>query len=202
MNRRITMSAAHRDAAFREQPDLFSQQHTRPRVVEPQKPVKEKRTARMAEILGMLAGGRQVSSNVLHDLNRRAAAVIRDLRQMGHKIESFNVGEETFYRHVGYEKRVAVSDRMKAAYYETPHWRYMARLRREIDRFACTQCKSGEPLNVHHWCYNLFNENPRTELITFCETCHTEWHNALTGSRIHFPQFVSEEVAAKLGWSQ
>jgi hypothetical protein len=197
------MDTVRRDIAFREQRDLFSYQPPAPVVVAAVKPSRDKRTAKVAEILSVLAGGDAVSSNVLHELDRRAAAVVRNMREMGHQIESFNVGEETFYRYTGYEKRVAVSDRMKAAYYETSHWRYISGIRRDIDRFACTQCKSGnQTLNVHHWVYNLFAENPRTDLITFCEPCHTEWHNALTGSRIHFPRFVSEEIAAKLGWKQ
>jgi len=198
------MEMVRRDVAFREQPDLFSYTppQAKPQVVAVAKPPAATRTAKMRQMLSMLSSGDNVSSNTLHEIDRRAAATICNLREMGHLIESFNVGDETFYRYTGYERKVSVSDRMKAAYYETSHWRYIAGVRREIDGYACQQCKAKKDIQVHHWVYSLFNENPRYDLITFCDGCHESWHAALTGSRIHFPRYVSEEIATKLGWKQ
>jgi hypothetical protein len=198
------MGMVHRDIAHREQPDLFSYTPPKasPQIIAAVKPAKKARTERMRQMLGILNSGKPVSSTALHKDYHRAAATICDLREMGHQIDSFNVGEESFYRYTGYETRVAVSKGMQAAYLETSHWRYVAGVRREIDDYTCQQCKSRKELQVHHWVYNLFEENARYELITLCDPCHGRWHTALTGSRIHFPRYVSKEVAAKMGWKQ
>ena len=131
----------------------------------------------------------------------RGQATVRALRVAGHQIVTFKSDGVDCYRHDGYVVRIAVTEEMQAAYYLTSHWKQMAAFRREVDCYRCQHCRSGVELNIHHWCYDLFHEAIE-DLSTYCETCHKRIHAHCTGSQMHFPRYVTTEVAEQLGWSK
>lgn len=62
-------------------------------------------------------------------------------------------------------------------YLKTEHWREVATKRLQIDRHTCQFCGSRgtqrNPLEIHHFHYRtLGKENPWTDLITLCDSCH------------------------------
>lgn len=127
----------------------------------------------------------------------RGQAVVGEMRSRGHIIETTSVGEGGLVGYI-YRGFVAgmkrVSKSIKEQYYKTPHWRRMAFLRKELDGFQCVQCKSRENLQTHHWRYNLFSENVQRDLITVCKPCHDILHMDISGSRVHFPRYVSSDL--------
>jgi hypothetical protein len=150
------------------------------------------------EMLDRLKAGplSTVEAELFH---HRGQATIRRLREEGHIIETVQIGGVAHYRYVGHEQKVRVTPEMQAAYYLTPHWRQTSLQRKQLDGFRCQECKIGENLETHHWRYELFNEDVQRELITLCRTCHENIHLCASGSReMHFPRFVSEEIARRI----
>lgn len=94
-----------------------------------------------------------------------------------------------------YPQRVAVTEQMKVAYYETEHWRSLSRSRRELDG-SCILCGATDELQVHHICYELFAEHI-DDLMTVCKHHHEKIH---IHSRIKFPSGVSLTDALSLGF--
>lgn len=90
---------------------------------------------------------------------------------------------------------VAVTDEMKAAYYESGHWRELSRLRREKDDYRCIICGSDLDLAVHHIIYELFNEHI-DDLMTVCGFHHDRLHR---DSRLKFPSWMTVNQADSLG---
>ena len=132
----------------------------------------------------------------------RGQAVVHTLRQRGHIIATVLVDGEPSYVWQKFEQTVQVSKTMQEAYYATPHWRYTARLRKEVDGWRCVQCKSSLELETHHWQYSLFKEDVQRDLITLCHVCHGATHEHISGSEVHFPRTVTLDIARILGWEQ
>jgi len=92
-------------------------------------------------------------------------------------------------------QRLAVTDPMKAAYYQTQHWHDMRRARKEFDSRRCVICSSTVELVVHHIRYQLFAEDMQ-DLMTVCGKHHDMIHD---NSRIKFPSGMSLDEVRQLG---
>lgn len=126
----------------------------------------------------------------------RPAAYVRQLRMMGYIIESRKVDKVAVYSLVGLVETVEVTEEMKLAYYDTAHWSAKRLERMRFDGFSCRCCSDQSMLQVHHWKYDLFNEDLR-DLLTVCEICHERIHS-YENVHCHFPRYVSREIAQKL----
>lgn len=150
-------------------------------------------------ILAMLQAGPTLSTDLV-GITHRFSASIRILRERGYSIAVERMEDHTsLHTLTGYTPMVQVTDEMQAAYYLTLHWQQRRLERKEFDGHRCCWCHStgvSSPLHVHHWHYDLFNESLE-DLMTLCETCHTNMHenNAV---RVHFPRYVSQEIADRL----
>lgn len=62
-------------------------------------------------------------------------------------------------------------------YMSSPEWKAKKEQRIKIDAGRCQMCGSAENLNVHHVTYRTFGrENPWTDLICLCQSCHKNVH--------------------------
>ena len=71
-----------------------------------------------------------------------------------------------------------------STYIQTPEWKRKAQQRLQIDSYTCQLCRTNgtqwNPLQVHHVNYkSLGNENPYTDLITLCDSCHRHVHKMM-----------------------
>jgi hypothetical protein len=132
-------------------------------------------------------------SKVLH----RGQAIKGELKDQGHKIEIEIRDGRKGYVHHGYEKKIWVGN-LKEAYYTTEHWIRIAKQRKEMDGFCCRQCGATHGLQTHHHRYELFAEDVKLDLITYCESCHQRVHEGASGGRLHFPRYVSEAIAQRI----
>jgi biotin operon repressor len=157
----------------------------------------KQRAATLADrVLNALKSGPKLSSE-LKEISHRFSASIRVLRERGYSIAVERVGESDFlHRLESYTPLDEVTDEMKAAYYETYHWKSTRASRMEFDDYRCCHCRSEKNLQVHHWVYELFAE-PLEDLVTLCEECHTRIHE-YAAVKCHFPHYVSQEIAEKL----
>lgn len=69
-------------------------------------------------------------------------------------------------------------------YLMSDHWKEVSKKRLEIDGYTCQQCGSGgtenNRLGVHHLTYKtLGNENPYTDLVSVCNSCHKGIHRMM-----------------------
>lgn len=130
----------------------------------------------------------------------RGQAVIGELRAAG-----FSIAREPRFQGEVYvltgepsEPPVRTNKTLQDLYYSTQHWKAKAKERKEIDSWACKQCDYRANLETHHWVYNLFGEDARSELLTLCRDCHQRLHRWMKGSSIHFPRFVSPAMAERI----
>jgi DNA-directed RNA polymerase subunit RPC12/RpoP len=154
----------------------------------------ESNTERVLEMLRI----RPRTSSELCAVTHRFSACIGALRKLrgyviaGEKLE----GGDYVWTLQGEDGTVEVTDEMKAAYYETPHWITTRMQRRELDHYKCVQCVEQVGIEVHHWRYELFAEQMR-DLATLCRDCHVRIHeNELI--KVHFPHRVTREIAEQL----
>jgi 5-methylcytosine-specific restriction endonuclease McrA len=149
---------------------------------------------RMLEHLGR---GAATASELVENIGHRFASSIHVLRQRGYVISTQKNGNGEYVYSLGQRVlMVEVTDEMKAAYYQTEHWKAKRRERREFDEHRCCHCRSTQSLEVHHWNYDLFQED-LSDLATLCSVCHERIHNN-ANIRIHFPKTVLPEIAAML----
>lgn len=169
------------------------------RIMETPRPAAERAEGKRQRVLERLAEGPQTCVTIERDPHR-GQAVVRELRQRGHIIDTVILDGEPHYVYHGRRAMcVAVTAAMQEAYYQTSHWRSIARDRKQIDNWRCVQCGISDELETHHWRYTLFGEDVRLDLCTLCQPCHKGIHHEARGSRgIHFPRFVSQEVAAQI----
>ena len=153
----------------------------------------EKREAVLARLRKGL-----LSTVEAEQITHRGQATIGELRERGYLIRLVNYDGLEYYDLAGFQPKIKVTREMRDAYYQTPHWRGKSAERRRIDRNACTQCKARESLEVHHLRYALFEEDAVEDLRTLCAECHEREHAAIAGSQVHFPRFVTEEVARRI----
>jgi hypothetical protein len=79
----------------------------------------------------------------------------------------------------------------KNKYLQSPQWKLNAVLCKNEANFKCANCFSMHDLNAHHIHYRtLTNENPKTDLVCLCDTCHTELHEI-----VGYPQTVDEYLS-------
>lgn len=141
------------------------------------------------------------TSTELKRVTHRFSAAIKLLRLKGYVIDAVKGARRIWTHHLrGKVPMVKVTDEMQAAYYVTPHWLAMRQTRRDFGDHRCCHCRSEMELHVHHWVYNLFDED-LTDLATLCADCHRRIHE-LENVRIHFPRYVTPDIAARLGWSE
>jgi 5-methylcytosine-specific restriction endonuclease McrA len=130
----------------------------------------------------------------------RGQALIRTLRTEGHLILTRARDGKRSYIYKGFNPRTVKIRKFRDIYYQTPHWREVREQRLIIDRYTCVQCGDQNELEIHHWVYNLFAEDPQQELVTLCKSCHEFVHQSISGSICHFPDYGDEDTARKLGW--
>ncbi len=126
----------------------------------------------------------------------RPAAYVKQLRLKGYEILTQRRGKIALYTLLGFTPQVEVTDEMKSAYYMTEHWRTMRSVRLNYDNFRCCICQANQLLQVHHWRYDLFDED-LMDLLTLCESCHERIHE-YANVQVHFPHFVSPDIAQRL----
>lgn len=157
---------------------------------------KERARGRADETLAMLMDGPKTTIELL-TLGPRPAAYIGTLKQRGYDIRTTRTTDNVaLYTLCGHSPTVEVTPEMQAAYYETEHWRQTRMKRLMFDTFFCCHCRNTAELNVHHWHYDLFNEDI-ADLATLCRTCHLRIHE-YANVQIHFPRSVTPELAARL----
>lgn len=127
----------------------------------------------------------------------RGQAIKGRLVDQGHVIELEERDGCEGYVHRGYCKKVRVG-KYKELYYTTQHWIRIARLRKQMDGYCCRQCGSTANLQTHHHRYELFAEDVKRDLITYCEACHQRVHEGARGGRLHFPRYVTEAVIQRI----
>ncbi len=128
-------------------------------------------------------------------ISHRFSIYVKTLREQGHQIESFSRGGRTKTRYVGFEERFDTTG-LKESYYQTAHWRRKRQERLEFDDYRCCHCRSTYELQVHHWCYDLFNEDIE-DLSTLCRVCHEKLH-AYEQVSIAFPRSVDRQTYERL----
>ena len=68
-------------------------------------------------------------------------------------------------------------------YIQSPEWKQKREKRMKIDDFTCVMCgRSADEvrggLQIHHVNYmNLGHEDPLTDLVCLCGSCHRKLHN-------------------------
>jgi len=131
-------------------------------------------------------------------LHHRGQATIGALREEGYRIDLVSVDDRPVYVLKGWSPVVRVTTELKNAYYETDHWRRIAKRRKESDGFRCAQCGVRQELETHHWRYELFAEDLDEDLITLCSEHHQKLHEAAAGSQMHFPRCITQELAERI----
>lgn len=93
-------------------------------------------------------------------------------------------------------KKVLVTDPLKAAYYESEHWKAVSTRRFEYDDFRCRVCVGAchGALQCHHFRYRLFGE-ALDELLTVCTTHHEMIHDKC---KLKFPTGMEVWVVERL----
>ena len=126
----------------------------------------------------------------------RGQAVVGDLRTDGHLIDTIR----GVYRYRGFTRdmvRVSKKSIVRNKYYQTAHWREMAKRRKEYDGWKCVQCGATDSLETHHWRYELFNED-LSDLVTLCVVCHEWMHDCVKGSGVHFPGAIPQHIYERI----
>ena len=165
----------------------------------------ESRLGRQNYLLRMLKSGPKSTNDILAEpkMGHRFACEFDSLRARGYVIEfqrdaKAGGGWYTLLS-VPAVENTRVTARMKEHYYATKWWREISERRKLRDQKLCTLCKrihtSENPLQVHHWRYDLFAED-MDHLQTVCRECHEFLHRV---AKVGWPQYVSPEIAARLG---
>lgn len=129
-----------------------------------------------SRILDALIEGPKLNHELV-SITHRFSATIHQLREIGHKIESRHV-RGGIWKYIWHERMeiVRTTKTIQSQYYQTHHWKTKRLERIQIDGNVCCQCKSSSELEVHHWEYDLFNEDIQS-LMTFCKLCHEHLHS-------------------------
>lgn len=162
-------------------------------------PTQEEKTARQEAVIELLSRRPMTTAELESDsrIVCRVAAVIDNLRQAGWQIKTRkHTTGLALYELLGKVPMVKVTPKMKENYYILDHWRNKRLERLRFDGFVCVVCQSPDLLHVHHWKYDLFNEQV-CDLMTLCETCHVRMHE-YPNVHCHFPKWVTPEIAELL----
>lgn len=158
---------------------------------------KRKWKTKAAHLLELLQERPRTSAELIVDHGHRFSASKRVLVEQGYDIRGDKtIDGDILWSLVRHDPRVEVTEEMKAAYYSTPHWKTTRSARLAMDRNTCVFCGLGLTLQVHHWRYDLFAEQLH-DLSTVCRQCH-EWIHENENITIHFPHYVTPEIAARI----
>lgn len=142
-------------------------------------------------VLNDLLNGPKTNFDLI-PITHRFSAVIHQLREAGHLIESRHVRGGTWkYTYLGKTEVVRVTKIMQSVYYQTTHWKNKRQERLTFDKNTCCQCKETNDLGVHHWEYDLFEEELQS-LMTLCKDCHEHLHFN-PHVQIKFPRTVPQQ---------
>lgn len=155
-------------------------------------PEDEEYSRKKEEILNALRAG-DISCVDMELKWHRGQAVVGDLRKRGHIIHTIRGA----YHYEGFRGDMVKAKLLQEAYYQTEHWRRKALQRKLFDSLRCTQCHSTDSLETHHWRYDLFNEK-MSDLTTLCKQCHEKMHESIKGSSVHFPAYITQEMAERI----
>lgn len=65
----------------------------------------------------------------------------------------------------------------KAAYLQSQQWQAKRKAILLRDNYTCQKCTASNiPLDVHHLHYQNIGNEPLTDLVSLCRTCHDEVH--------------------------
>lgn len=128
----------------------------------------------------------------------RYGANVGTLRERGYDIRKRKGKSrgEWVYSYFGYKARVKCPPSMQSRYYSSSHWRTKRLERLNLDGFKCCHCRATTSLQVHHWTYDLFEEDIE-DLVTLCANCHERVH-AYSQVRISFPDYIDREHLERL----
>lgn len=175
---------------------LFQQVRKQMVIEKAVRPDSERAAEKRRRLLERLKNG-PLSCVDCESMMHRGQAVIRELRQRGHHIET--IRSVYYYRGGPDTEIVKTSKDIYEAYLSTSHWRTLAKQRKEYDDWKCVQCKTADDvLHTHHWRYDLFNEDIQNDLCTLCQVCHDVVHELASGSSIHFPHYLPASVVEKI----
>lgn len=133
------------------------------------------------------------TSKLARIIGHRFSTSVQSLRDGGMVIKKKPVRDGTFdYQYTGDRHLKRINEDWQSTYYKSRHWRAKRLERLQFDEFRCCNCRSTETLEVHHWYYDLFNEDI-SDLMTLCERCHKKIH-AYEAVKISFPRYVAEEI--------
>lgn len=160
---------------------------------------KSRRAGRAMQLLELLRQAPRTNEELSRLKFLRYGAYLHDLRLRGYDIRT-EKGDRPgvwIYRAVGYREMVKRKPGMKQRYYNTTHWRNIRQQRLELDGYRCCHCRSTEGLHVHHWAYDIFEEDIE-DIVTLCSNCHERIH-AYPGVRVSFPDYITKDHAVILG---
>lgn len=159
---------------------------------------KERRKGQRQKCLEALMEGPKTNKQLSEMGLLRYGAYVGDLNKRGHRITcrpGTTVGEFV-YAYDGYEERQRTKPTDQELYYKTPHWQRKRLERMEFDGHRCCHCRATTELTVHHWHYDLFNEDIE-DLVTLCRTCHWRIH-AYPSVQVCFPDWLRPDVIARI----
>lgn len=159
-------------------------------------PVVRRASEKRQEMLARLLAG-PLSTFDAERLLHRGQATIHDLTMAGHDIALEAIDGVDHYVYRGYRPRVRVTRAMRDAYYTSRYWHEVSAARRSRDGHRCRQCSAAGDLEVHHWQYVLFGEDIDHDLLTLCVSCHARIHQCIAGSRVHFPRWITQDLAQR-----
>jgi 5-methylcytosine-specific restriction endonuclease McrA len=68
----------------------------------------------------------------------------------------------------------------REAYMQTEAWKTKAAYVKARDNYTCQMClKKDRPLDCHHLTYDRLGDEPTSDLLTLCRTCHNKWQGSM-----------------------
>lgn len=67
----------------------------------------------------------------------------------------------------------------KKAYLTSTVWKNKRNQRLFYDNYACSNCSAASNLEVHHISYSRVPNEPLSDLVTLCRSCHQRVHDRL-----------------------
>jgi|GEM_PF-2500608 len=182
--------------------ELFSEEHFREEVATPSIADYEKNEAsKIKKMLIRLREGPLLKGDIaiIEETGiTRGHAIVCTMRKSGMIINTVWIdGKEAYELIDETVTKVRMTASMQEKYYQTKHWKSLARKRKEFDGMKCQQCKADTgtiALHTHHWQYRLFHEDMVHDLMTLCETCHDRIHDQIKGSGVHFTDFATFQI--------
>ena len=90
-----------------------------------------------------------------------------DLIEIG-LLECWKVGNKNHYR--------LKNDQWYADYLASEEWKAKSKAVRDRDNHRCLACNGSKRLEVHHLTYDNIGDEPLSDLVTWCHSCHSKHH--------------------------